>query len=81
MESDICTKSLSLSVYIYFSNHFCFQVYFLIISAFDFYLMMYLNVCPGVFGLCSILKIFLHIFLLLLNIFLFIFMAFPQRGL
>lgn len=60
----------NIYVYIFFSNHFCFKVYFLIISAFDFYLMMYLNVCPGIFRLCSILKIFLHIFLLLLNIFL-----------
>lgn len=56
-------------------------MYFLSICDFDFYLMMYLNVCPGVFRLCLILKIFLHIFFLFLNIFLFVSMAFPQRGL
>lgn len=60
----------NIYVYIYFCNYFCFKVYFLIICAFDFYLMMNLNVCPEVFRLCSILKTFLHIFLLLLNIFL-----------
>lgn len=62
-----------------FSNHFCFKLY-IIICACEFYLMRYLNVFPRVFRSCSVLKIFLHIFLLLLSIFLLCFHGIsPQK--